>query len=197
MSDVLPMDMATESNMEPVERAKADLRKLRADLLRAETQVVALNNRILKVEAYIEMVEVYESEVVAEEPGRTRFGVAAHTVRTAVQILAEAGRRMHTREVLEELGKRGVTVAGKDPAANLSGFLSRAEELHNNRAEGWGLRAWGNAPTVTPLKAAEPIEEGTEPEMGYVSQGRPNLDRKGPPSWEPPGGSDLDDEIPF
>ncbi len=196
--------------MTPVERAKADLNRLQKDLSRARATVLMLETQVSRVEAYIEMAPLYESDEAQGEATRARSnGIAATSVRLAVDMIKECGKRIHTRELLRLLQERGVTVGGSNPVANLSGFLSRSEELHNSRAEGWGLAGWIDPIEHPPSKAGETLQ-ALDQDIPAPRSSRPVLQRpdkprlkfselnaEDVPNWEPPDTSDLDEEIPF
>ena len=129
--------------MTPVDRAKADVSRMEAELSRLRAQIASLQSRVVKAQAYIEMAAVYEADDAPTDSTRARGGVSATAVRMAVEMIIERGAPMHTREILRELAARGVPIGGSTPVANLSGFLSRADELRNSRADGWGLAQWG------------------------------------------------------
>jgi len=188
--------------MNPLERAKHDLGKTRADLNRAEMQVEQLRIRVGKIEAYIEMAALYESDEATAE-ARTRNGIAALAVRATVEMLTERKTRMHTRDILKTLLERAIVIGGANPSGNLSGFLSRSDELNNSRSEGWGLVGWGEAQEPTARVADEitiaKAPEAFEPPVETLGRTQTTVYRPGgsAPPWEPPDGSDLDDDIPF
>lgn len=125
--------------MAPVERAKADLVRMQAELSK-------LQQRIEKVRAYIEMAAVYENSDNSEATRASRGG-NSHTIsRAAVEFIGQAKQRMHTKPLMEALIEQGIQIGGSNPAANLSAILSRTSELNSNRALGWGLVTWGDAP---------------------------------------------------
>ena len=84
-------------------------------------------------------------------PGRRRGGKVRTIQDSTIDLLEKRGRRLRTIEILTILTDQGVEVGGEDPLNNLSGILSRAPELTNDRAAGWGLAAWEGtqAPHVT------------------------------------------------
>lgn len=129
--------------MTPVDRAKADVTRMDSELNRLRGQIANLQSRVAKAQAYIEMAAIYEVDETPTDGARARGGVSATAVRLAVEMIIERGAPMHTREILRELASRGVSIGGNNPVANLSGFLSRADELRNSRADGWGLAQWG------------------------------------------------------
>lgn len=67
-------------------------------------------------------------------------GAMSRTEEVASEIIAQLGRPVPTRELLNALLERGVDVGGKDPASTLSARLSRAPTLHNIRQRGWWIR---------------------------------------------------------
>ncbi len=179
-----PMGDGTGQAVTPIERARSDIRRMRAELARAQAQVASLESRIAKTEAYVEMAAVYEVEDTQHENGKPRSagGAVALATQAAKEILRETGQSLPTRQILKRLEERGIQVGGRDPVANLSGFLSRDDDFTNSRATGWALSEWGG--DTAPAKA--------EPKS--FSE---NVRSSGGASWDAPKGGDLDDEIPF
>lgn len=125
--------------MSPVERAKADLIKMQAELTR-------LQQRIDKVRAYIEMAAIYENAENGDATRTSRGGNSNAVARAAIEFIRQQNQRMHTRPLMEALMEQGVHIGGSNPAANLSAVLSRSDELNSNRALGWGLAEWEDEP---------------------------------------------------
>jgi hypothetical protein len=145
-----------------VERAEADLAAARALVRRLETQLEDARKRVVKLEHYVEMAREYDGKPTREEPNRAPSrrsgGVSGAAVRAVLDILREAGRPMMTRDLVEELTKRGVPIPG-DPArvvVNLSGYLSREKAVRSDRAHGWSLAETGDASTSEDRKAHSP-----------------------------------------
>ncbi len=67
-------------------------------------------------------------------------GTMQETEARALEIISGLGRPVPTRELLDELRKRGLEIGGKDPASTLSARLSRAPKLENVRPHGWRER---------------------------------------------------------
>lgn len=125
--------------MTPIERAKADLEKL-------ENEIARIHERILKLRNYIEMAPLYDCDAPSGDTGRShRPGSSGAAVQASMDLILEKGQRIHTRALLDALLAKGIQIGGANPAQNLSGLLSRANELNNNRALGWGLAKWGDA----------------------------------------------------
>lgn len=80
---------------------------------------------------------------VANHIANTAAASAAETVKDRVLGGAEAvlidGKRRRPRQLLEEMAKIGVTVPGRDPAANLSSYLSREKDRFESDQ---GLGGW-------------------------------------------------------
>ncbi|WP_419825593.1 hypothetical protein [Sphingomonas sp.] len=68
-------------------------------------------------------------------------GALAETQAAVVLAIEEAGRPLHTKELLHALDRLGVEVGGKAPASTLSARLSRAPALENVRPYGWRIKA--------------------------------------------------------
>lgn len=174
-------------------RAEADLKKAKSELAKLELQVEITRARVLKLEHYIEMARIYEAseadQPIAETPKR-RGGV----VGAVIDILRESrSEGMQTREILEELKKRGIDIGGNNPITNLSSTLSRADDLVNVPGVGWTLKVRVRDDVPIPESAVSPAESAPEwakktqefapsPGYGYGSTAT---------------GPDLDDEIPF
>lgn len=139
--------------MTPVERAKADL-------IRMQTELAKLQQRIEKVRAYIEMTAIYENAENGDAVRASRGGTSNAVSRAAVEFIRQHKQRMHTRPLMEALTEQGVHIGGTNPAANLSAVLSRTDELNSSRALGWGLVEWGDGPDEqqkTPLDEEVPL----------------------------------------
>ena len=125
-----------------VERAKRDLHRLRQEHAMTQASLQDLQARIDDVTIFLRMAEFYSDET-AEMSGRARGGVSGAAVRATVDYIKQAGQPVHTRVLLDILKDRGIQIGGNNPVANLSGFLSRSDELINTRSSGWALAEWG------------------------------------------------------
>ncbi len=170
--------------MTPIERAKSDLAKLKIEISRLRSQIESMESRRDKVSAYIEMADIYESEDGLADGLRAKGGISGAAVRGAVDAIRERKAPIHTRELLEILAKQGIHVGGSNPVANLSGFLSRSEELRNSRALGWGLAGWTEL-MMEPTESASSVDEESRPEQTL----------KDAAPMPKPSGGDLDDEL--
>ena len=185
--------------MNNVERAQADLEKMRSDMVKLQNQMDDLAVRANKVAAYIEMAAYYEAVDAFDDASRTRAaGISATAVRLATEMIRERKESMHTRQILKALTERGVQIGGANPVANLSGFLSRAPELRNSRAHGWGLAEWGSPPDEVAIAnrvlSATPIQEtGDDEDQGATTAYTSNIGA----DWDVKGDDRLDDDIPF
>jgi len=84
---------------------------------------------------------IAESRPVPVNPRIDFSGAAlAMTEQRAVQLITEAGRPMHTRELLRLMEAGGMPIGGKNAIATLSARLSRAKSLWNTRIDGWAIR---------------------------------------------------------
>lgn len=155
--------------MTPIDRAKADIAKMRSEIGQIENRLEGLRSRLQKAEAYVEMSALYESEASFQENTRVRTGIAAIAVNHAKELITEKWESIHTRDILKSLENIGVQVGGNNPVANLSGFLSRSEDLKNDRAKGWGLSEWGDSSkwpkgknkTLNAIGLIPPLEESS------------------------------------
>lgn len=164
--------------MTPIERARADIVKMTGEISRLQAHLTALHQRRDKVRAYIEMAEFYETEESATESVRPRGGISGAAVRAAVEAIRERRTAIHTRELLEVLAKQGIQINGSNPVANLSGFLSRSDELRNSRASGWGLAEWGTPPDEHVEAAASDDETAADQGAEISETGAVKM-----PSW--------------
>lgn len=134
-----------------LDRARRDMERLKAEHNATQAALIDLEKRIEDVSTYIRMAEFYADEN-AELAGRPRGGTSGAAVRMVIDHLRNVGHAVHTRQLLDMLKEGGVTIGGGNPVANLSGFLSRSEELTNSRSHGWALTEWGRvAPGAGPM----------------------------------------------
>jgi predicted secreted protein len=75
----------------------------------------------------------------------------------AVDLIRAKGQPIHTRDLLPQMTQRSLTVGGRNPVANLSGYLCRDKtRLVSNRNLGWSLVEWGgDTPPNDPPKGAD------------------------------------------
>lgn len=201
-----------------LERAEADLAQARAEVRRYEQQLESARQRALKLEHYVELARHYAALAggIDDEPrqgSKQRGGASVDAVRVVIGLLREAKRPIKTRDLLATLRDRGIVLGG--PAdrqvTNLSGYLSRNEELVNDRATGWSLKEWtasdANCRDVTPAPdqtterlysapsklAPWPWQDSQQAAAHSVA--KPRADARDAISAPRP--TDIDDEIPF
>lgn len=94
----------------------------------------------------------------------------------AVKILVEMGKPVPTRQMLEEMTRRGFLVGGKDPMATLITRLNRAPKLENHKPFGWRLKeprqeigAVGSAPVGTDPTDSDPENPNDAERRGEVA----------------------------
>lgn len=166
-----------------LDRATSDLAKLKLEVARLQAQLNAANEKVLKLEHYIEVTRAYESQ--QDDVDRVKGGVGTLLVSTVIEILREKGTRQPTRLLVEELERRGLHIGGQNKITNLSGMLSRSGDLVSSRTEGWGLSVWEND------------AHRNEPSCW---QGVESTSREQEPEPEPPTSDQIaswDDDIPF
>ena len=195
-----------------LERAKSDLLRLQTEYARAQAVVMDVSKRIEDVSTFIRMAEFYQDDA-AEMAVQSRGGTSGAAVNMVIQFLNETGKSHHTRDLIELLKSKGVIIGGKDPVANLSGFLSRSDELRNVRPHGWVLASWdghrapaGNIDAPHPLSAGRPSTAlfGPAPQASVVrhvqeprtARAVTDWGEQEPPEQEPPdeGPSEPPDE---
>lgn len=124
-------------------QARSDLARLQGEIKRLENQLLVAKEKAQKLTHYIEMSELYDAgKAPLSSSSQHRGGRSAAAADIAVSIITERGHPVHTRELLEELEKRGVTFDTTNPVTNLSSALSRSPLLVGNRSEGWSLTEW-------------------------------------------------------
>lgn len=155
-----------------IDRAKADMMRLEQEEARLVARLSEIRAQKQKIANFIEMAGAYgigggqliASVSAASIPPRSSSiprssGGAGAVITEAVrQHLREVRRRVSTVDLLDVLGAKGIQVGGDKPRNNLSGILSRAEGLTNDRVRGWGLSEWDQrVPLLTPdSSASEP-----------------------------------------
>lgn len=147
-------------------RAQADVirKRMAADSAQLDLieSLIALSQRYLESREGTPAAEVVN--VVAQKFKRRGWTTTKRErlIAAAEGILADGVRR-YSRELVNELQAHGVEVGGKDPALNLSSYLSHEKEIFNSdqKRGGWTL--------VRLLKGARPDETGTLP--GLFSNG--------------------------
>ncbi len=147
-----------------LERALADLTRAQTQSAALRAELGQIEERIRKLQTFIEMAKEYgvasdpaaesvtslnehsgtkRSGLTNENVARPRrppaSGVSKDAVDHSVAILREVGTPLHTKELLSRLAARGVHIGGTNPVTNLSGFLSRSNQLLNSRKFGWSL----------------------------------------------------------
>ncbi|WP_439549031.1 hypothetical protein [Falsiroseomonas sp.] len=138
-----------------VDRAKSDLNQLSGEADRLRKRLLAVDEEVAKLKAYIEMAQRYgevgsprnvplavDAPLPFNRPRKSSGGIASRAVEATIQIIRHAGKAVATRELLDHLSDIGIVVGGTNPVANLSGFLSRSPALKNSRSRGWSLAEW-------------------------------------------------------
>jgi hypothetical protein len=172
-----------------IERAEADLAKVRSDIDRLSAQLKAAESRSVKLAHYIEMARAYEAASEAADAPRARSN-GSPLVSGTIEILRERKCRVPTTALVEELERRGYLIGGSNKVGNLSGALSRSSALTPSRTKGWGLLEW-DSPTESSASQTERHElEADHTGPWFVAAQYDPF----PPQ---PETSDLDDEIPF
>jgi hypothetical protein len=133
-----------------IARAEAELTILKGEFERARVRYVELQQRITKIQNYIDVAREFESTGVdspRENPSERRSripqgGIGAQAIRLAVEMVQERGKPIPTKELVDLMKARGLDVGGNNPITTLSSYLSRAPELSADRSRGWSLTGW-------------------------------------------------------
>jgi hypothetical protein len=179
-----------------VSRAEADLARVRSEIHRLRVQLDAAILREQKLANYVEMARVYETDEL-ETTGQPKPQTGSALVHACIEIIKSSGRRQHTRFLVAELAKKGLNVGGANPVTNLSGALSRSEDLISNRLEGWGLKDWPNGTGPNEAGLVDYNEHHALQPMQHIES---NADSHSTTSsWDKnmPVSPELDEEIPF
>ena len=145
-----------------VDRARADLDRLTAEIAQLQQRIRDAEGQATKIRAYLEMAAVYgevaspvrvrhftqDAAPARGGPREAGVGVSHESVELAVAYLKEVGRPTHTRDILKYVETHGLKIGGKDPVANLSGFLSRSGLMVSSRKDGWSLKEWTAAAKI-------------------------------------------------
>ncbi len=127
---------------EALDRAARDLEEVEAEIERAKAHLADLTQRCADIRTFMRMAALYESGEGFAAINRQRGGVSGAAVRAVTTHLRETGKPAHTRDLIKLLATKNIIISGNNPLANLSGFLSRADELVNSRVNGWALTEW-------------------------------------------------------
>ena len=160
-----------------VERAKSDLEQLELQIALSRQHIAEAEAQAEKIRAYLELAAVYGAIPTATHaplrafvgsaasrggPREAGVGISHQATNAVVERLKDLGRPTHTRELLKYVETKGMHIGGKDPVANLSGFLSRSGLLVSSRMNGWSLKEWTQ-------QAAIPEKDGGESSSETVS----------------------------
>ena len=131
-----------------VEKAKSQLVGIEAELGRLKARLTELEARAERLRVYIEVAHELELPGI-EHFGANRLGSETKGEKMAaecVAIISAHGRPMKTRELVDELERRGFAIGGENKITNLSSSLSKAKSLLRiDRATGWMLVQWDDA----------------------------------------------------
>lgn len=163
-----------------IEKAKSDLAKLNMEINRLDMILTDARQRATKLRHYIEIAQTYEADQsVSSQAGRLGTPNKSATISSTVKSMLESERRyIRTRDLVVELTKKGIDVGGSNPVTNLSGFLSRSEDLYNDRTLGWGLAEWKDRPPST-SESEDPSSQDLAPEDDELVPDESGDDRDG------------------
>ena len=155
-----------------LERAKADLARARSEVVKLTANLQAATARVTKLEHYLEIARAYDMYDSGASSDRPSPG-GLTLVQAAMEIIRESAARQPTRDLIEELERRGYHIGGANKVTNLSSALSRSPALSSSRTKGWGLMEWE--------QNKAPEAQGAEPE------------RPAPIEWTAPSLCDADE----
>lgn len=132
-----------ETAQRSAEQLAEEVKRLRRELELKEERLRALRA----------LLATFEAEEGGERPSRGERVVAApmpefrnvrektrQVLETCWRILAEEGRPLPTREIVERLEKRGLEIIGKNKVATLSAALSHSPHFRTlGRTQGWEI----------------------------------------------------------
>jgi len=125
--------------MDIILKAQERREQLKAELARLETFLATAYELEQELSGKPASLKTATPAEKADAPARRRVmarsGTGAETVRAVVEILADRGQPMATRELLPLVLARGIEVGGKDAVATLSARISKkgAVELVNGK----------------------------------------------------------------
>jgi hypothetical protein len=128
----------------------------RAALLK---QAETINARIAEIDTFIRMANAYSAEMTKQGKEVAPKTFKAAVMEVATEMLSGGGYRQ-TREIADELKRRGVTIKGKDEVVRVSQVLiTEPEKFTSKRGKGWRLAPppkvkGSGASTPNPLSSA-------------------------------------------
>jgi len=134
------------------EQALAELEHLDAESQRVRNQQAKIDERIRRLRTYVAVDQEFaeaRSKQETDGPASTAAStsdtsngktLSRRTTDMAVDLIRAKGQPIHTRDLLAQMEQQGLIVGGRNPVANLSGYLCRDKKrLANNRSLGWKL----------------------------------------------------------
>jgi len=131
-----------EKRLEELRAREESLRAELAERLRVVSEeVTAAEARQRHIQA---LLTLEGSPMVVSQPvtEAVTWRSAGSLADEACNVLQEAGREMHYREIVAALEAKGITVPGKDPANNLVAHIFNDRRLLRPRRGVYGLREW-------------------------------------------------------
>jgi hypothetical protein len=147
-----------------IQRAERELAALQRELAQLDARIDEARSRSIKLAHYIEMArefgEAADAPVARFNADATfsangtrqrapQGGMAGRAVQECISILREHRKPMHTKDLSEIIGQRGIHLGGANPLQSLSGYLSRTPGLLADRSVGWSLEEWRSEPMST------------------------------------------------
>ena len=183
-----------------IEKAQADLADLTRKAERLQAELANIDSRIAKIRIFLELAHEYGGNDISithnNPPAATNpvsiklaggAGKSRPVSEIAEMILRARGSHLLIADLYAELIKRDAQIGGEKPMANLSSILSRAPNLVNNRAKGWGLKEWSDAPSITVTDALTITDE---------AEGKPTSPTASPQPFEQSRSAALASETP-
>ena len=101
------------------------------------------NESLVHIDALLRIEGSHESPGDAIEPHDSRAGRKRESIDGAYELLCNAGKPMHYREIAETLTDGGIHLPGKNPAATLLTKMSRDARFGRSPRRGtYGLAGW-------------------------------------------------------
>ena len=165
-SDLIDPNLSLKAIDQLITRREEEIKLLRARLEGLKRKEEELRAEVITFDA------LYGLEAVVELPD-SKSSPTSILLAKVESILRNAGRRMSSRMILEEINEAGLHVSGKDPSSNLAAKLTHAANASDRfrsfgRAEGWGLLEWGDSEPGKPKDGLPKVPNALPPVRGSL-----------------------------